>query len=306
MKNKIEEEILDQALKNSDSAEVIYEEGESRSISFENNKLKSVHTKSIRGIGLRVIKDGKIGFSSTTDFRKPEQLVTNAIKSAEFGQEAKFEFQSKKQFKDVKLFDENVVSYPVEKGIQIGKDTIEKALSVNPDYECGVSIGKGVSKSRLINSSGLDVSTRSTSFGTGIDILLVKDKGLLWIGEGESSAKVADDLGKHTTKALRDLKLAEKEIEISTAAYPVVFTSKSIGTLLSTFETGCNGKMVQKGVSPLTGKLGQKIIDERISMYDDPTIDFADGSYACDDEGVPAQRTPLFESGVLKNYIYDS
>lgn len=305
MKNKIEEEILDLALKNSDSAEVIYEEGESRSISFENNKLKSVYTKSIRGIGLRVIKDGKIGFSSTTDFRKPEQLVTNAIKSAEFGQEAKFEFQSKKEFKDTRLFDENVVSYPIEKGIQIGKDTIEKALSVNPDYECGVSIGKGVSKSRLINSSGLDISTRSTSFGTGIDILLVKDKGLLWVGEGESSAKVADDLDKHTTKALRDLKLAEKEVEISTAAYPVVFTSKAIGTLLSTFETGCNGKMVQKGVSPLTGKLGQKIIDERISMYDDPTIDYADGSYVCDDEGVPAQRTPLFESGVLKNYIYD-
>ncbi len=42
MKNKIEEKTLDLALKDSDSAEVIYEEGESRSISFENNKLKSV------------------------------------------------------------------------------------------------------------------------------------------------------------------------------------------------------------------------------------------------------------------------
>ena len=305
MKNNIEEKTLDLALKNSDSAEVIYEEGESRSISFENNKLKSVYTKSIRGIGLRIIKNGKIGFSSTTDFRKPEQLVTNAIESAKFGQEAKFEFQPKNQFKDIKLYDENVVEYPIEKGIQIGKEAIEKALSVNSDYECGVSIGKGVGKSRLINSSGLDVSTQSTSFGTGIDILLVKEKGLLWIGEGESFAKVVDDLDKHLTKVLSDLKLAEKEVEISTASYPVVFTSKAIGTLLSTFETGCNGKMVQKGVSPLTGKLGQKIIDERISIYDDPTIDYADGSYVCDDEGVSAQRTPLFESGVLRNYIYD-
>ncbi|MHC4139954.1 MAG: PmbA/TldA family metallopeptidase, partial [Planctomycetota bacterium] len=111
MKNNIEEKTLDLALKNSDSAEVIYEEGESRSISFENNKLKSVYTKSIRGIGLRIIKNGKIGFSSTTDFRKPEQLVTNAIESAKFGQEAKFEFQPKNQFKDIKLYDENVVNY---------------------------------------------------------------------------------------------------------------------------------------------------------------------------------------------------
>ncbi len=305
MKNSIEENVLDLALKKSSSAEVIYEEGESGSISFENNKLKSVYTKSIRGIGLRIIKDGKIGFSSTTDFRNPEQLVTNALESAEFGQEAKFEFQSKKQLKDIKLFDEGVVDYPIEKGIQIGKEAIEKALSVDPNYECGVSIGKGVGKSRLINSVGLDICTQSTSFGTSIDILLVKNKGLLWIGEGESSAKVVDDLDKHTMKALHDLGLAEKEVEVSTASYPVVFTSKAIGTLLSTFESGCNGKMIQKGVSPLTGKLEHKIIDERINMYDDPTIDYADGSYVCDDEGVPAQRTPLFESGILKNYIYD-
>ncbi len=305
MENNIEEEILDLALENSDSVEVIYEEGESRSISFENNKLKSVYTKSIRGVGLRVIKGGKIGFSSTTDFRKPEQLVENAIESAKFGQKAMFEFQSKSELKDIKLFDENVVNYPVENGIQVGNEAIDKALSVNPNYECGVSIGKGVGKSRLINSNGLDVSSQSTSFGTSIDILLVKDKGLLWVGEGESSAKLSDDLGKHVAKVLRDLKLAENEVDISTGSYPVVFTSKAIGTLLSTFETGCNGKMVQKGVSPLTDKLGQKIVDERISIYDDPTIDYADGSYACDDEGVSARRTPLFESGVLKNYIYD-
>jgi len=305
MKDNIEEKILDLALKDSDSAEVIYEEGESRSISFENNKLKSVYTKSIRGIGLRVIKDGKIGFSSTTDFRNPQQLVINALESANFGQEAKFEFQTKSQLKDTKLFDENVVNYPIDKGIQLGNDAIEKILSVNPDYECGVSIGKGVGKSRLLNSKGLDTSTRSTSFGTSMDILFVKEKGLLWVGEGESSARVDDDLDKLTTKMLYDLKLAEKEVDISTAAYPVVFTSKAIGNLLSTFESGCNGKLVQKGVSPLTGKLGDKIIDERISIYDDPTIDYADGSYDCDDEGVPAQRTPMFEAGVLKNYIFD-
>jgi len=305
MKDNIEEKILDLALKDSDSAEVIYEEGESRSISFENNKLKSVYTKSIRGIGLRVIKDGKIGFSSTTDFRNPQQLVINALESANFGQEAKFEFQTKSQLKETKLFDENVVNYPIDKGIQLGNEAIEKILSVNPDYECGVSIGKGVGKSRLLNSKGLDTSTRSTSFGTSMDILFVKEKGLLWVGEGESSARVDDDLSKLTTKMLYDLKLAEKEVDISTAAYPVVFTSKAIGNLLSTFESGCNGKLVQKGVSPLTGKLGDKIIDERISIYDDPTIDYADGSYDCDDEGVPAQRTPMFEAGVLKNYIFD-
>ncbi|GJQ58838.1 MAG: TldD/PmbA family protein [Candidatus Scalindua sp. AMX11] len=305
MKDTIEEKILDLASKKADSVEVIYEEGESRSISFENNKLKSVHTKSIRGVGLRVIREGKIGFSSTTDFRHPEKLVSNAIESAKFGQEAHFAFQSKIQYQELKLYDEDVVSYPIEKGIQIGKETIEKALAVNPDYECGVGIAKGVGKGRLLSSNGLDVSTQSTSVCMGLDILLVRDNGLLWVSEGESSTKLIQDLDKHTTKALDSLRLAEKECVVVTAGYPVVFTSKAIGNLLATFESGCNGKLVQKGASPLTGKLGEKILDERITIYDDSTIDYADGSFICDDEGVPSQKTVLFEAGVLRNYIFD-
>jgi len=78
--NRIEEKILELTIKYTPSVEVIYEEGETRSVSFENNKLKYVNTKSIRGIGLRVIKDGRIGFSSTTDFRIPEKLVMNSVR----------------------------------------------------------------------------------------------------------------------------------------------------------------------------------------------------------------------------------
>jgi len=303
--NKIEEKVLDLALKHTPSVEVIYEEGVPRSVSFENNKLKCVNTKSIRGIGLRVIKDGRIGFSSTTDFRKPEKLVANAIESVKFGQPAAFDFPSKNNFPKVAVHDLRVIDYPVNKCVDIGKEAIEKALSVNPSYECSVGIGKGHGKRRLINSKGLDVSIASTSFGIGIDILQIKGHSLLWIGEGEGSKGLATDLNKHVDKALRGLKLAEKELKLKTGTYPIVVTAKAMGNLLATFETGCNGKLVQKGASPLTNKLGEKLIDERVSIYDDATIDMADSSYPWDAEGIPAQRTPLLEKGVLKNYLFD-
>lgn len=303
--NKIEEKVLELALKLTPSVEVLYDEGESRSVSFENNKLKYVNTKSIRGIGLRVIKEGRIGFSSTTDFRKPEKLVANAIESAKFGQTAAFEFPSRNNFPKIAVFDQHVVSYPIHKCVDIGKEAIEKALSVNSSYECSVGIGKGHGMRRLINSKGLDISIASTSFGMGIEILEVKGQSLLWIGEGESSKGLVTDLNKHVDKALSGLKLAQKEVKLKTGAYPVVVTAKAMGNLLATFETGCNGKLVQKGASPLTNRLGEKIIDERVSIYDDATIDMADSSYPWDGEGIPSQRTPLFERGVLKNYLFD-
>lgn len=303
--DKIEEKILDLALKYTPSVEVLYEEGESRSVSFENNKLKYVNTKSIRGIGLRVIKDGKIGFSSTTDFRKPEKLVANAVESSKFGQYAAFDFPSKNTFPTVNVFDQNIIDYNIHKCVDIGKEAIDRALTVNSTYECSVGIGKGHGKRRLMNSRGLDVSISSTAFSLGIDILQVKGQSLLWVGEGESSRCLVTDLNKHVDKALRGLKLAEKELRLKTGSYPVIVTAKAMGNLLATFESGCNGKLVQKGASPLTNKLGEKIVDERVSIYDDATIDLADSSYPWDGEGVPSRCTPLIEKGVVKNFIFD-
>ncbi|MCF6158464.1 MAG: TldD/PmbA family protein [wastewater metagenome] len=303
--DKIEEKILELALQQTSSVEVLYEEGEARSVSFENNILKHVNTKSIRGLGLRVIKDGRIGFSSTTDFREPEKLVANAVESAKFGQIAAFDFPSKNTYHTIAVFDQRVIDYPIHSCVEIGKEAIEKSLSVNPDYECSVGLGKGYGMRRLINSKGIDITSSSTAFSIGIEILQVKGQSLVWIGEGESSKALVTDLNKHVDKALKGLMLAEKELRLKTGSYPVIVTAKAMGNLLATFESGCNGKLVQKGISPLIHKIGEKIIDERISIYDDATIDMADASYPWDGEGVPSQRTPLFEKGILKNYLFD-
>jgi PmbA protein len=302
---RIEEKILELALKAAEAVEVIYEEGQSHSVSFEHNKLKYIHNKSIRGVGLRIIKNGRIGFSSTTDLRRPEKLVEMALHSAQFGQEAKFQFPAMNKLSEVKIFDKDVIDFPIEKGIQIGKEAIDKALSACPDYQCAAEVGKSIGMRRLLNSSGLDFSRNSTFHGMGIDIVLVRDKGLVWAGEGENSRKRVDGLLRATEKILEKLRLTAREVKINSGILPVIFTPKAAGLLLAPLEMGCNGKLVQKGASPLIGRLGEKIADERLSIYDDPTIDFATGSYPLDGEGVQAQRKPLVERGVLQNYLFD-
>ena len=71
-----------------------------------------------------------------------------------------------------------------------------------------------------------------------------------------------------------------------------------------TLYTGLSGAMIEKGVSPLCGKIGEKIFDERITIVDDGTL--KDGIYSMpfDDEGTKAQKTVLFENGVLKSHIH--
>ncbi len=62
---------------------------------------------------------------------------------------------------------------------------------------------------------------------------------------------------------------------------------------------------VAYGQSQFTGKLGQKIANEKVTAIDDGTIPGAWGSINIDDEGHPAQRNVLIENGVLKSYMID-
>ncbi len=62
---------------------------------------------------------------------------------------------------------------------------------------------------------------------------------------------------------------------------------------------------VAYGQSQFTGKLGQKIANEKVTAIDDGTIPNAWGSINIDDEGTPAQKNVLIEKGVLKSYMID-
>ena len=62
---------------------------------------------------------------------------------------------------------------------------------------------------------------------------------------------------------------------------------------------------VSYGLSQFTGKLGEKIANEKVTAIDDGTIPNAWGSINFDDEGTPSAKNVLIENGVLKSYMID-
>jgi TldD protein len=62
---------------------------------------------------------------------------------------------------------------------------------------------------------------------------------------------------------------------------------------------------VDKEASVYVGRVGERCASELIDGVDDATTPNGWGSFDFDDEGTPAQRTPLFEQGVLRGFLYD-
>ncbi|WP_240491894.1 metallopeptidase TldD-related protein, partial [Acinetobacter baumannii] len=68
---------------------------------------------------------------------------------------------------------------------------------------------------------------------------------------------------------------------------------------------GMEATAVAKGKGPYAGKMGQKVVSEKISAVDDGTIRNEWGSLHVDDEGMPTKRNVLIENGILKGYLID-
>jgi TldD protein len=63
--------------------------------------------------------------------------------------------------------------------------------------------------------------------------------------------------------------------------------------------------IVDKEASVYRGRVGERLASTILNGVDDATVPNAWGSFSFDDEGAPAQRTVLFEDGILRGWLYD-
>ena len=68
---------------------------------------------------------------------------------------------------------------------------------------------------------------------------------------------------------------------------------------------GLEGDFNRKGTSAFSGRIGQKVASDLVTVVDDGTIVNRRGSLNVDDEGTPTGRNVLIENGVLRGYLQD-
>ena len=130
--------------------------------------------------------------------------------------------------------------------------------------------------------------TVSRSFRTGAEMLT---EGLL------------DEIASEAVKGI-DERFAAKRPK--GGKMPVVMGAGASGILLHeamghAFEADFN----RKGQSIFSGRIGEKVCREEISIVDDGTIPGNRGAVNFDDEGVPGQNTFMVRNGVLESYLHD-
>ena len=99
------ENILEQAKKVAEEAEVFMVSSEETPVQFEANRLKHIQNKRSSSVALRIVRQGKIGYATTTEMDDSQNLVNNAVETAQFGMTAKFELPSLTAYAQVEAYD---------------------------------------------------------------------------------------------------------------------------------------------------------------------------------------------------------
>lgn len=296
---------LELAMRHAEGAEVSLREERRSDAEYENDLLKRVEASQTSSLVVRVMVRGRLGVATATDPAEYESVVARAVELAEFGTEAKFVFPGPGAAPAVETYDPGVEQIAREELVATGGQLVEQLKAYNPEIKVYSGAGWSSATRRLVNSSGLDISTQGTHYGDGVEGVLIRGTDMLFAGRNRSWRKRPDGIARMMEQTIQDFRFAENTAAVTTKTMPVIFTPRGTRMLTLPIQLGVNGKNVLKGDSPLAGKLGQCLCSAAFSLTDDGTIDYAPDSSRYDGEGVPRRRNEIIHDGVLQRFLYD-
>lgn len=292
-------ELLDQALLKSDACELYKKEEETLDMMMVQGEVCKINGKRTGEIALRLIKDNKMGSAVSTD-AKDKTIIERALISCQHQKDNSITF-SAGQPSFVKCYDKKVAQMSHKDMATEGERILEifrkYKFKVIPD----IYIAKNVKNVHIINSNGFDHQYDKTEYSVAVAIKT--EKGFIEVMDKLASADIRQLEESDIRNLIEKYHASQNRVNVKTGKMPVIFSGKAMGALMMRFLAGVKGSNILKHISPLEGKLGQKIFADGITVRDDGTMDWGAGSCAFDDEGVAASNTILVERGVLKNYL---
>lgn len=306
MEEDIAQKTLELALKYADEAEIYLETEEKMEVNIQNQKVDFAKETSSYGLGLRVIKDNRMGFAHTTDLSKLEKTVENAVFNAKCNEtDPNFYFAPKSEYPQVyETFDKKIRDLEIEEAVDFSKMMIQTSR----DNQCQPTSG-GVSggcfKTVIANSEGASARDDSTYFAGYISVNIPDGEGVSTAHESDASRFMdldPENISREACQLARDSR-GGKSVE--TADLNVLLDYDAAASIIFTLSNALNADNVQRGRSIYADKVNQQVLSPSLSIYDDGTLKKGLNSSKSDGEGSPSQKTVLIEDGILKNFVYD-
>lgn len=307
-------DVVNQARAAGAEAEAYISIGQRSHIQVDRGEVEKLSQAGSKGLGVRVIKAGQMGYAYTSDFSSDSvtQTIEAALTLAEVVDSDEHRVLPDPQplpEDDLQIFDPAIAETPVEKKITFAKTAEAAALTADERVIMTnrVTYTDGTEQVYLVNSKGFagsyeksyaacflraiaqDGDERATGLGLGVSSVLAElDAKKIGTEAGERAARLLGGKPVPTQKAT------------------VVYSPFAAVAFLGRMAQALTAEAMQRQRSFLLDKIGQVVASDMVTILDNGRLPGGLATRPFDDEGMPTGATRLIDEGVLQAVLYDA
>lgn len=203
--------------------------------------------------------------------------------------------------------DDSFEKVSVKEKIDLAKRMEEKAISCDKRVQNVIMSGYGHQRNEvlLFNTKGLELE-ESFGFGSAFVYLVASDgkKPKRGFRARYASRPTELDVDKIAEEAALEAVSQLGAQTVKSGKYRLLLRRDVFAQLFFAFMPIFSAEAVQKGLSPLKGKLQTKIASENLTLLEDPFSELLPVKRSFDNEGVPTTQKKFIDHGVLTTFFH--
>jgi PmbA protein len=295
-------------------AEAYAVEAANREVRVHGGEVESLTAATQRGLGLRVWIGGRVGYGSGTDLSAGglAAIAARAVEAARVADEDEFAGPSAAAAEAPQLdglSDPSRAAWSPAQVAELALAVERSALDADPRIaaiEQAVYFDSG-ERVAIAASAGVRVEYETTSCYAYLQALAEGEDGResgLGFGLARGPAGL-DPAAIGAEGAARAVEMIGSSKPASRRC-PVVLDPTVAASFVGLLGRAAGADAVQRGRSPLVGRLGEEVASEAFALNDDGLDPRGFASAPVDAEGTPRRRTALIESGRLRTFLHDA
>jgi TldD protein len=307
--------VLSRALRRGgDFADVFFENRLTQTFRLQDGRIHEASTSVVRGAGVRVVVGQRAGYAFSDDL--DESALLRAAEAASLiardGREGDTAIELSPAAAPALYEPHGDEPAASERYVELLSRADIAARAFDPRVAAvNAFLTDELQYVQIASSDGRIVTDRRPLVTLGVQVVAKdgtrRENG--YLGDGGRT-----DIGVFATKtpeaiAHESARIATTKLgarEAPAGEMPVVIGAGGGGVLLhEAVGHGLEADFNRKGTSLYSGRVGERVASDLVTIFDDGDLPGERGSVAVDDEGTPGQHKVLVENGILQGYMQD-
>ena len=298
-----------------DAGDLYFQSASHESWTLEDGLVRNGSYSVEKGVGIRAISGDKTGFAYADDIIMPSLLQASRAARAIASQGKQGRVQAWKKASHSPLYQSGdpMGTLAADQKVDLLRQIDTYARSCDPRVtEVVVSLAATHETILVAASDGTLAADVRPLVRLNVNVIATKGKRREQGSDGGGGRFAYDELvhgnawQKFADEAVRQALLNLEASPAPAGSMTVVLGPGWPGVLLhEAVGHGLEGDFNRKGTSAFSGRLGEQVAANCVTVVDDGTLPRRRGSLTVDDEGTPTEHTVLIENGVLRTYMQD-